>query len=144
MNKKKNIIIISISTILLIGIIVFLILNNNSNLKRIDYEKVSEMINNKKDFVLCISRSTCTHCDDYKPKLKEVADKYGITIYYIDIDKETKDNQTKFNDLIAFDGSTPTTVFIKDGEEKTTANRIEGDVSKSKIEEKLKANKVID
>lgn len=146
MNKKKNIIIISISLILLIGIITVLIINYNSSnyFKKINYKEINEMVNNKEDFVLCISRTTCTHCQSYKPKLKSVAKEYKTNIYYIDIDEETKDNQKKFNDLISFDGSTPTTIFIKKGQEETTANRIEGDVSKKKIIEKLKANKVID
>ena len=146
MSKKKNIIIISISIVLLIGIVLFLIINNSTSnhLKKIDYEKVSTMIDNKESFVLCVSRTTCEHCNSYKPKLKEIANKYNLTIYYIDIDKETKENQTKFNDLISFDGSTPTTIFIKEGVEETTANRIEGDTTKTVIIKKLKANKVID
>ena len=146
MSKRKNTIIIIISIILLIGIISVLILNNNSqsNLKKVNYNEVNSMIENKESFVLCISRTTCSHCNDFKPKLNEVAKKYDKTIYYIDIDKETEENQEKFNELISFDGSTPTTVFIKDGEEQTTANRIEGDTTKGVIIKKLKANKVID
>ena len=146
MNKRKNTIIIIISLILLVGIISLLILNNNSlnNLKKVNYNKVNSMMENKESFILCISRTTCSHCNDFKPKLNEVAKKYNKTIYYIDIDKETEENQNKFNELISFDGSTPTTVFIKDGEEQTTANRIEGDTTKSVIIKKLKEKKVID
>jgi len=50
----------------------------------------------------------------------------------------------KFNKLISFDGGTPVTIFIKNGEEKTTATRIEGDVSTDKIIDKLKKNGFID
>ena len=50
----------------------------------------------------------------------------------------------KFNNLISFDGGTPVTIFIKNGEEKTTATRIEGDVSTDKIIDKLKKNGFID
>lgn len=146
MNKKKNTIIITISIILLIGIISVLIINYNSSnyFKKTNYNEITKMIDNKEDFVLCISRTTCTHCQSYKPKLKDVAKEYKTNIYYIDIDEESEDDQTKFNELITFDGSTPTTVFIKKGKEETTATRINGDVSKKKIIEKLKANKVID
>ena len=146
MSKKKNIIIITISLILLIGIISFLIINNNSNnnFKKIGYEKVASLIDKKESFVLCISRTTCVHCNSYKPKLKEIANKYNLKIYYIDIDKESEKNQDKFNKLISYDGSTPTTIFIKNGIEETTANRIEGDATKKVIIKKLKANKVID
>ena len=40
----------------------------------------------------------------------------------------------------SFDGATPTTIFFKDGEEKTTATRIEGDVTEEKIITKIKQN----
>ena len=40
--------------------------------------------------------------------------------------------------------STPVTVFLKNGEEKTAANRINGDASKDKIVKKLKNNGFID
>lgn len=146
MSKKKNNTIIIISIVILIGIISFLIINNNlsNNLKKINYNEINTMLENKDSFVLCISRTTCTHCNSFKPKLKEVANEKNITIYYIDIDKESKENQDKLSEKLSFDGSTPTTIFIKNGEEKTSANRIEGDVSKKKIIEKLKVNKVID
>ena len=145
MSKKKNIIIISISTILLIGIIIFLIINNNnsSHLKKINYETINKMIENKETFSLLISRTTCSHCQEFKPKLQAVANSKNITIYYIDIDKETKENQDNFKKIISFNGETPTTIFIKDGEETTSANRIIGNNDKSDIIKKLKANKVI-
>ena len=60
------------------------------------------------------------------------------------IDKYTKTDLKKFNNLISFDGGTPVTIFIKNGEEKTTATRIEGDVSTDKIIDKLKKNGFID
>ena len=70
--------------------------------------------------------------------------KYKINIYYTDIDKYNKTDLENFNKLISFDGGTPVTIFIKNGEEKTTATRIEGDVSTDKIIDKLKKNGFID
>jgi len=70
-----------------------------------------------------------------------VAKENNINIYYIDVDKYDED---KFSDIISFNGSTPTTIFIKNGEEATTSNRINGDVSKTKIIDKLKSNGFID
>ena len=145
MNKKKNIIIICISLILLVLIIWGLLLyNKNVGLEKINYEKVNELIEQEETFVLCISRTTCSHCDDFKPKLKEVANDYNIKVYYIDIDKETDENKDNFKDIISFNGETPTTVFIKNGAETTTANRINGNVSKKNIIKKFKTNGFID
>ena len=76
---------------------------------------------------------------DFKPKLERVANKYKLNIYYLEtdlLDKETsKELKTKFS----FSG-TPTTVFVINGEEKTAATRINGDVSEEKIVSKLKSN----
>jgi len=141
MNKKKNIIIICISSILLVLIIIGLLLyNKNVGLEKINYEKVNELIEQEETFVLCISRTTCSHCDDFKPKLKEVANDYNIKVYYIDIDEENDENKNNFKNIISFNGETPTTVFIKNGVETTTANRINGNVSKKNIIKKFKAN----
>ena len=140
MKDKKNIIII-----IVLGIgLGYLLFNSNSNLIELDYHNLENKINNKESFVVCISRTTCSHCNDYKPKLRKVANKYNINIYYTDIDKYTKTDLKKFNNLISFDGGTPVTIFIKNGEEKTTATRIEGDVSTDKIIDKLKKNGFID
>ena len=54
-----------------------------------------------------------------------------------------KDELNDFNSRITFDGGTPVTLFIKNGEEKTTATRIIGDVSSEKIIDKLKKNDFI-
>ncbi len=141
MSNKKNIIMIIICSVLLIGIVSFLLFyNSNVGLHKLNYDKLSEMIDNKETFALCISRTTCSHCDDYKPKLETFAKDNKLNIYYIDIDKESKENQEKFNDLISFNGETPVTVFIKNGSEETTANRISGNVSESRITEKFRIN----
>ena len=143
MKNKKNIIMLVTICVLGVGI-GYLLFNSNNNLIKLDYSDLENKIENKEDFVVCISRTTCSHCNDYKPKLKKIANKYKINIYYTDIDKYSKTELEKFNNLISFDGSTPVTIFIKNGEEKTTATRIEGDVSTDKIIDKLKKNGFID
>lgn len=138
MKNNKNLLFIG-AIILFLLIIFWLIISNinKTELTEITYDQLVTKINNKDSFVLCISRTTCSHCNDYKPKLNEVAKENGITIYYIDVDKY---DEEEFSNLISFDGSTPTTIFVKNGEEETTSNRINGDVTKSKIIEKLKSN----
>lgn len=137
MMKKKNFIFIGIIIIFLLILLLLFVNNGKGNLIELSYNDIKEKIENKENFVLCVSRTTCSHCADYKPKLKEVAKENNINIYYIDVDKY---DEEEFSNLISFDGSTPTTIFIKNGEEETTSNRINGDVSKSKIIEKLKSN----
>ena len=144
MKKKKYLLIASILIVILGIIIGYFLFSMNDNLVRLSYDEIMEKIDNKESFILCISRTTCSHCNVYKPKLRKVANKYDIKICYTDVDKYSKNDLKDFNSKISFDGGTPTTLFIKDGKEKTTATRIEGDVSIEKIADKLKKNGFID
>ena len=144
MRKKKYLLIASMLIVILGIIIGYFLFSMNDNLIKLSYDEIMEKIDNKESFILCISRTTCSHCNVYKPKLRKVANKYDIKIYYTDVDKYSKNDLKDFNSKISFDGGTPTTLFIKDGEEKTTATRIEGDVSIEKIVDKLKKNGFID
>lgn len=144
MKKKKYLLIVSILIVILGIIIGYFIFSMNDNLVKLNYDEIMEKMDNNESFVLCISRTTCSHCNVYKPKLRKVANKYDIKIYYTDVDRYSKNDLKDFNSKISFDGGTPTTLFIKNGEEKTTATRIEGDVSIEKIVDKLKKNGFID
>ena len=140
---KKNNIIIFICIIILISLIVFLIINNknntnyNSDLTKITFNETKDLIDNKEDFVIILSQSTCSHCEDYKPKAKMLAKKYNITIYYLDYDIDTEDKD-KILEYFNYDGGTPTTFFFKKGKETSIMERIVGDVEKSVLENKLK------
>ena len=136
--KKKNILFI-IALVVFVVIILFLIFNKSKegSLIELNISNLEAKLENKDTFILCISSTTCSHCQDYKPKLSKIAKEYGLYIYYIDYDKY--DYET-FTNLISFSGSTPTTAFIKNGDESSTATRINGDVSYTKIVEKLKSN----
>lgn len=140
--KKTNNIILICAIVITILIVLFIAIGKAKEgyLLELNLNKLKEKIENKETFVLCISKTTCSHCNDFKPKLKSIASEYNIDIYYIDVDKY---DEEEFSNLISFDGSTPTTIFIKNGDEETTSNRINGDVSKSKIIDKLKSNDFI-
>ena len=131
---------------LFIFIIACLIVVNslNTTVNKLTYDEFTEKIDNEESFVLCVSRTTCSHCATYKPKLESVAKDYGIDLYYIDIDKYSDEEQEEFVKVINFNDTTPTTVFLKNGKETTASNRINGDVSTSRIIDKLKSNDFID
>ena len=98
-----------------------------------------EKINKKEDFILLVSQTTCTHCMDFKPKLKKVANNYKIDVYYIETDLLSDEEETELKKHFSFRG-TPQTIFVINGEEKTAATRIDGDVSEEKIISKFKSN----
>lgn len=136
---KNKIIIFLIIFISILSI--FFILSNNKEkgeLLELNYTTLSEKLNNKDDFILVITQSTCSHCATYKPKLINIAKDYNLNIYYINIDLESKDTQKKFLNDFNLSGATPTTIFINDGKEKSLLNRLEGDVSEKKAIEKFK------
>lgn len=141
-NNKKKIVMGILGGIIVIGLIVFFFLGSNSsdNFIKLNYNEFKEKVDNNDSFVLCVSRTTCSHCNDYKPKLKEVSKKYNIKIYYTEINEFSNSELDYFKDNFGFDGGTPITMFIKDGKEGTTGSRIEGDVSMEKIVSKLKTN----
>lgn len=137
---KKNInIIITVSILIAVIIALILVYINQSNLVKLDYDEIIEKMNNKEDFILCISASDCIHCKSYKPKLKKISNDYDITIYYINIDTLTDEEYSEIKAKLNFDGGTPVTIFIKSGIETTTANRINGDTSTDKIISKFKS-----
>lgn len=139
MNKKSFI--ISICSLILI--ILFILLFNyysRPRLYELDVNQVKDKIDNKESFILCISATNCSHCKKYKPKLEDISKEYRMDIYYIDFDKYSDKEQELFRNYISFDGGTPVTLFIKNGEEETTVNRINGNVSKDKIISKFKSN----
>ena len=142
--KRRVTIILVVCIIVLIGAIIADNILGKSYLKEIKYDEVIKKIDNKESFVLLLSQTTCAHCLDFKPKLDKVSKKYKIEIYYLETNLIDTEALEKFKvNYFSFDG-TPTTVFVIDGEEKTAANRINGDVSEQKIISKLKSNGFIE
>lgn len=145
--KKKNYLVIGgiILIAIIIGVIIWYNVSSGSkNFIKLNYNEILEKVDNKESFILCVSASECTHCKSYKPKLKKISNDYDIKIYYTDVDKFSDDDYKEFKDKFSFDGGTPTTIFFKDGEEKTTATRIEGDISIERTIDKFKKNGFIE
>ena len=137
MKKTKNIIIIVILILIAtLGIIFISSKTANGKLEKINYKTVKEKMSKKEDFVLIVSRTDCSHCISYKPKVKQIAEDYNLTIYYIDYDDEK--NKDKFLEEFNLDGSTPITLFIKNGKQTSVLNRLEGDLETDKVIERLK------
>ena len=139
MNKK----IFIFSAIILVVILVVLVFSNAKASKyglfELKCDEVIEKINNKESFVLVVSQTTCTHCISYKPVLESVAKKYKIKAYYVDVNLFSEEEDNEFKKYVSY-SDTPSTLFIKDGEESTRANRIVGEANEEKIVSKLKQN----
>lgn len=110
----------------------------NKHLVEITYKELEEKVNNKETFILVLTQTNCSHCHEYKPVLKKVLHENNIYAYEVSTDKLTKEENSKLKDIANTSG-TPTTVFIENGEEKSTYSRIVGTQTESKIVNKLKS-----
>ncbi len=138
-NNKVFIGIIILFIIIVASLLIINILNpKKGNLIALNYKQVQSKIKNKDSFILIASASTCSHCAEYKPKLIKIAKEYKINIYYIDYDLESSKDQKEFLSNNKLNGSTPITLFIQKGKQTSIFDRLEGDVSKEKVVEKLK------
>ncbi len=135
--------IVYIALVVFILIIAFLLINyttakKTGNFIQLNYKEVTKKVENKERFVLVVSKSTCSHCATYKPKIESIVKEYGIDIYYIDYDTEDDNTQKEFLKKFNLDGSTPMTLFFDKGKEMSVLNRIEGDLSSEKVISTLK------
>ena len=142
MFKKDNLVnlIIVIAVIALICFLVFYFVNKKetyNNIKVLKIDELKEKINNKESFVMIVSRDDCSHCKAFLPVANDVAKKYNITIYDISTTNLSNEDSTYLRNIANVSG-TPTTVFIENGEEKNTSNRLVGNVKDYKLIEKLK------
>ena len=129
---KKIFIGIGVLICLYIGL-TFLIPNNY---KEIKYKELIKKIDNKENFVLTLSSTTCPNCLDFKETIKQVNNKYDIKTYYINFDKLNNEEKAKIDELFPFTG-TPTTVNVVNGKEQNELSRIVGSSNYLAIKEKL-------
>lgn len=126
--------------LVVIGVVVGGIWNYSGNgLVALSFEELKVKIDNKDSFVLCLTQTTCIHCADYKPKLEKIAKKYGIDIYYTDIDLYSDEDYENFKEVVQFRDSdgTPMTLFFIDGKEESVMTRMSGDVAEATVIKKL-------
>lgn len=109
-----------------------------SNIKEISYSDLENMLFEKQSFILLVAQTGCSHCEAYRPVFNKVLKENKITAYEIDTRKLTEQEYMSFNEF-AYVSGTPTTIFVKDGEEISTSNRLIGNVSSDKIVSRLKA-----
>ncbi len=130
---------IIISIVAVLGIFFLVGCGGPKTYDEISYTQLNEMLDDKQDFILFIGSETCSACSAYKVTINKIVEKYGVDIKYLDISKLNEEEDSEFTSNFAFSG-TPTTIFITDGEEKDTYNRINGNEKYSKTIEKIKEN----
>jgi predicted bacteriocin transport accessory protein len=147
MKKKLLIILVAIICFAAIGSMIYIGFVNGEKEKNLDkhlieinFSELQEKINNKETFILVLTQTNCSHCMEYKPTLKKVLAEYDVYAYELNIaeDKISKEDKAKLKEIANTSG-TPTTVFIKEGQETSTSTRLGGNRSSSDIIKRLKA-----
>ncbi len=149
MINKKNIILLSGISLVVVLLGAFLIYklafhpNEKSMLINIKASDLETKINNKENFVLVISQTGCSHCEQYLPELDRTLKAVDFKAYVLNITGINNEEAQTLAKYANFSG-TPTTIFFSEGVEKTTLNRIIGYASQAKITERLKSLGYID
>lgn len=140
--KKKSIIILGSILIVILGIILYFVLKPTKNyIIAISGQELLEKLEKKETFIMLVSQEGCSHCEEFKPILNRVLKENNKNAYEIEW-KEIR-NKEELNHLFNING-TPTTIFINDGVEKTTINRLVGSTTYSDLKNKLKERGFID
>jgi predicted bacteriocin transport accessory protein len=142
MNLKKATTIVLFCSFILLLIVLTGCNNTNEYLEQIDFKTLKSKMDNNDNFILYVANKSCSHCKTFEPKFKSIINKYKITAYKLDTATITTDEYNEFLGIVG-DIGTPTIFFFYDGDESGTTNRIEGDVSETKVIERLKSNKYI-
>lgn len=126
--------------VLLVIMILFLA---GCSLKSGEYTEVSvselkQKCENKDTFVLVLGSETCAWCQKYKTNMSKFIKDYSIEIFYLDADKLTEEQYNKIKSKLGGTYSTPTTIFIRDGVETSTYERISGILEYNEIVYNLK------
>lgn len=114
----------------------------NNYLKSIDYNAFKEKVENKESFIVEVVQTGCSACKDFTPRYRKVINKYKVTSYQLNYSDLKEEEKKEFDEQFSIN-STPTVLFITNGEEKSVLTRIVGAVSEDKIINKLKANAYI-
>lgn len=133
MKKTINLMIIILAVVLITGC-------SKKKLETYDeitYAEYREMIDNHETFPVVIGLSTCSACSLFKGTMDVFIQKYQVDVKYIDIHSLEENDYNSLKLELGF-SSTPTTVFVINGEHKNTEDRIVGAAALSEVTKKYK------
>ena len=126
--------------------------SKEKNLTFIDFDKYEELISDGSKHVIVIGQTTCSHCIAVKPALNSIAEEYGLTINYLNINLVSEDEYAEFTESLkkldyddpsfVEEGSfgTPLILIIKKGK---ISSYIAGERSKSQLVKEFKKSGMI-
>ena len=118
--------------------------SDDANLNKIDYEQYKEIINSNEKQIIVFAQTGCSHCEEARPNLNEIAKDYDITINYLNITDLSADDQSSMTeslDILKDGFGTPLTIII---ENKKVIDSLEGFESKDSMIDFFKKNGFIE
>lgn len=109
----------------------------DQHLVLLDVDGLKDKLENKDSFMLIITQTTCEHCETYLPVFKKVLADYNLTAYQIQQDLLKGEDLAYLKSVASISG-TPTLIFLKNGEEISTLNRLVGNRSRTETIDRLK------
>lgn len=154
-SKQRDIILVLLAAVVLVIAIVLtggkkldielpIALEGEPGFTEITYSEYEEKLNTEAPFVVVIIKDGCGYCEMYEPVVEEVANEYGLPIYYINLSNLASDEYTKLASSNTYlkrnQWGTPTTLFMYGT---TVVDSIGGYVEKDTLVEFVKENFVI-
>ena len=137
MKKYKWLIILSIIVIALVIVAISFSDKESDYIKETNIQNIIKMQEKDKTFILYIKQTNCEHCKVFTPRFLSVLKKHNLKAYALNLTDLSEKDKKKYDDMFEIEG-TPTVLFYNEGEENKLI-RIEGEVTKDKIESKLKS-----
>ena len=113
--------------------------SSDSYLKNLSYEEFNKKLSNKDTFFFVVTQDGCSHCENFVPVLEKVLNENKVIGYNLNTSTLSKEQSDEFDEKFDVSG-TPTTIFIKDGQEVSILQRINGEADSEKVVRKLQIN----
>lgn len=126
----------------ILGIVLLTGCGSKNGYTELSFNDLQLKLGNKDNFVLVIGSSTCSACAKYEETMKSVIKNEKVEIFYLDLNDLNNEEYSKIYSKYVVQ-STPTTIFIKEGLETSTYDRIIGAAGYSDIVDNLKKQGVI-
>ena len=157
-SKQRDIVLVLLAAVVLVIAVVLtggkepkldielpIALEGNAGFTEIKYSEYEEKLKTEAPFLVVIVQDGCGHCDNYKPIVKKVADKYKLPISYINLSNLTQDEYVALGQSNKYlkkgDWGTPTTLFMYGSE---VVESIGGYVDEAEFTSFVKENFVVE
>lgn len=113
-TKQKNILLLSISILVLIVILVGVVYSAFEGSRIV--KKFDEYFARKENTIIYFASTTCGACSMQTPVLEDIAKKYNLDFLYVDASKLSNKEIDKVTQKLGIEASTPQTAIVNNGE----------------------------